>query len=47
MKLDVEDLYLSIDTTIPLGLIINELVTNALKYTMAEIRVQYTSNLKE
>ncbi|MDI3484722.1 MAG: hypothetical protein PWQ74_1309 [Methanobacteriaceae archaeon] len=32
MKLDVEDLYLSINTTIPLALIINELVTNALKY---------------
>lgn len=30
--LDVEDLYLSIETTIPLGLIINELVTNALKH---------------
>ncbi len=32
IKLDVEDLYLDIDTTIPLGLIINELVTNVLKY---------------
>ncbi|MDI9623703.1 MAG: histidine kinase dimerization/phosphoacceptor domain -containing protein [Methanothermobacter sp.] len=32
IKLDVEDLHLNIDTIIPLGLIINELVTNALKY---------------
>ena len=29
---DVEDIYLDVDIAIPLGLIINELVTNSLKY---------------
>lgn len=32
LKLDVGDFKLSIDTVIPLGLIVNETVTNALKY---------------
>ena len=32
LNLDVADIKLSIDTVIPLGLIINEAVTNALKY---------------
>ncbi|MEO9513835.1 MAG: sensor histidine kinase [Flavobacteriaceae bacterium] len=32
VKLDIEDTKLSIDTVIPLGLIINETITNALKY---------------
>ena len=32
LKLDIADIKLSIDTVIPLGLIINETVTNALKY---------------
>jgi len=32
ITLDIEDLFFDIDTAIPLGLIINELVTNALKY---------------
>ncbi|WP_350287463.1 sensor histidine kinase [uncultured Croceitalea sp.] len=32
ISLDVEDFKLSIDTVIPLGLIVNETVTNALKY---------------
>lgn len=31
-KLDIADLNISIDTSIPLGLIINELVTNSVKY---------------
>jgi len=31
-KLEIENIHLDIDTAIPLGLIINELVTNALKY---------------
>jgi len=31
-KLDIEDLILEVDTAIPLGLIMNELLTNALKY---------------
>lgn len=29
---DVKDIYLNIDTAIPLGLLINEVITNALKY---------------
>jgi two-component sensor histidine kinase len=32
LRLDVQDVRLSIDTAIPCGLIINELVSNALKY---------------
>jgi two-component sensor histidine kinase len=32
LALEVEDLLLDVDTAIPLGLILNELVTNALKY---------------
>nr|WP_298999468.1 sensor histidine kinase [uncultured Allomuricauda sp.] len=36
MHLDIEDNKLSIDTVIPLGLIINETITNALKYGIAE-----------
>ncbi|SPP99728.1 hypothetical protein NBG4_110031 [Candidatus Sulfobium mesophilum] len=32
LKLDVEDVFLGIDTAIPCGLVINELFTNALKY---------------
>ncbi len=36
VQLDIEDLNLSIDTVIPLGLIINETITNALKYGITE-----------
>lgn len=32
LKIDIPDVKLSIDTAIPLGLLINEVVTNALKY---------------
>lgn len=32
LKMYIEELYLDIDTIIPLGLIVNELITNALKY---------------
>lgn len=32
IKIDVPDLFLNIDTAIPLGLLINEIITNALKY---------------
>ncbi len=32
VELDVEDLTLDMDTSVPLGIIINELLTNALKY---------------
>ncbi|MGC9516592.1 MAG: histidine kinase dimerization/phosphoacceptor domain -containing protein [Methanomicrobiales archaeon] len=32
IKTDIEDIYLNIDTAIPCGLIVNELVTNSLKH---------------
>ncbi|TAN39436.1 MAG: sensor histidine kinase, partial [Nitrospirae bacterium] len=32
LRLDIEDISLGIDTAIPCGLIVNELITNALKY---------------
>ena len=32
LKLDVEDILLDVDTVIPIGLILNELVTNSLKH---------------
>ncbi len=32
LHIDVDDLFLNIDTSIPLGLLINEIVTNSLKY---------------
>jgi two-component sensor histidine kinase len=32
LKLEVEDVFLGIDTAIPCGLIVNELIANALKY---------------
>lgn len=32
MRIDAEDLFLNLDTSIPLGLMINEIVTNSLKY---------------
>ena len=32
LKFDAEDIFLDIDTAVPLGLIINELVTNTLKH---------------
>jgi len=38
LRLDVEDFTLSIDTLIPCGLIINELMTNSLKYAFADER---------
>ena len=36
LKMDVEDLMLDINTSIPLGLIVNELVSNSLKYAFTE-----------
>ncbi|MGD0281036.1 MAG: PAS domain S-box protein [Dissulfurispiraceae bacterium] len=38
LRLDIEDFTLSIDTLIPCGLIINELMTNSLKYAFADGR---------
>ena len=36
IQLDIEDINLNIDTAIPLGLIINELVTNSVKYAFSQ-----------
>ena len=32
LNLNIDDVYLDVDTIVPIGLIINELITNALKY---------------
>ena len=45
LKVDVQDVFLGIDTAIPCGLITNELVSNSLKYaflagTKGEIRIE-------
>lgn len=38
LSLDIEDLQLDLDTVIPLGLVINELITNAVKYAFPDER---------
>ncbi|WP_414468792.1 histidine kinase dimerization/phosphoacceptor domain -containing protein [Methanobacterium sp. ACI-7] len=40
LKIDVEDVYLDLNTSIPCGLIINELVTNSLKHAFPANFVQ-------
>ena len=37
LELHVEDLKLDVDTVVPIGLIINELITNALKYAFKDV----------
>ena len=46
LKLEIDDIYLDIDTAIPCGLIINELISNCLKYAFqvslnGEILIKY------
>jgi len=38
LTMDVHDIFLAIDTAIPLGLMINELISNSLKYAFPEGR---------
>jgi len=36
LELDIDDLNLDVDTVVPIGLIVNELVSNSLKYAFQE-----------
>jgi len=52
LQLDVQHMYLDIDTASPIGLIVNELVTNALKYafsekTKGELRISFYAKNEE
>lgn len=47
LKMDVDALNLDVDTVIPLGLIVNELVTNALKHAFADDRGTINVTLRE
>ena len=44
--LDIKDIYLNIETSIPLGLIINEIVTNSVKYAFPKSKGMVMIKLK-
>jgi PAS domain S-box-containing protein len=46
VQLDIEDITINIDTAIPLGLIINELITNSVKYAFPQKEGNITIQLK-
>ncbi|WP_135606435.1 PAS domain S-box protein [Methanococcoides sp. NM1] len=46
LELNVEDIFLSMDTAIPLGIIINELVTNSLKHAFQGMPGKISIDLK-
>ena len=41
LQLDIEAINLDVDTVIPLGLVVNELITNSLKYAFPENQAGY------
>ncbi len=47
IDLNVEDVFLSVDTAVPLGIIINELVSNSLKYAFEDNKGKITIELKK
>jgi PAS domain S-box-containing protein len=46
VQLDIEDININIDTAMPLGLIINELITNIVKYAFPQLEGTITIKLK-
>jgi two-component system, sensor histidine kinase PdtaS len=44
IQYDVQPIHLDVDTAIPLGLVINELVTNSLKYAFPHLDAQNAEN---
>jgi two-component sensor histidine kinase len=47
LKLDIDDVFFNIDTSIPLGLVINEIVTNSLKYAFEDDKGIISIELKK